>query len=104
MIAYNLCYSTCLGNIKEVFDEGGVKRFGVKLSGIGFKELIEEYGDSLIDKVIVTPNKVAFLKKDVREGVIPKILIEFLMTRIMLKKSSQYYDKYEKLLKSYSFK
>lgn len=37
----------------------------------------------------MTPNKVAFLKKEIREGIIPKILIEFLMTRIMIKKSTK---------------
>lgn len=29
MIAYNLCYSTCLGNLKELFQPGRIKRLGV---------------------------------------------------------------------------
>lgn len=29
MIAYNLCYSTCLGSIKELFKDGKVKKIGV---------------------------------------------------------------------------
>jgi len=29
MIAYNLCYSTCLGSIKELFKDGKVKKMGV---------------------------------------------------------------------------
>ena len=29
MIAYNLCYSTCLGSIKETFKEGKKKKLGV---------------------------------------------------------------------------
>lgn len=41
----------------------------------------------------MTPNKIAYVKKDIREGVIPRILLEFLMTRIMIKKSEGLYTK-----------
>ena len=52
--------------------------------------MLEEFTvEQLMQKVFVTPNQVAFLKKEVREGVLPKILIEFLMTRIMIKKSTR---------------
>jgi diketogulonate reductase-like aldo/keto reductase len=29
MIAYNICYSTCLGSIREIFKDGKVKKIGV---------------------------------------------------------------------------
>jgi hypothetical protein len=29
MIAFNLCYSTCLGSIKELFKNGKIKKLGV---------------------------------------------------------------------------
>lgn len=98
MIAYNLCYSTCLGNVDEIFKEGGKKRLGVRTVDIDFESLLDNYTkEELLSKIIVTPNKVAFLKKEVREGILPKILIEFLMTRIMIKRSSSLYDKYPKI-------
>jgi DNA polymerase zeta len=40
----------------------------------------------------VTPNKVAFVRKSVREGIIPRILLEFLMSRIMIKDSAKLYN------------
>lgn len=57
---------------------------------IDFKNLLDEFTEEeFLEKIIITPNKVAFLKKEIREGIIPKILIEFLMTRIMIKKSTR---------------
>ena len=92
MIAYNICYSTCLGPIEEKFNEKGEKRMGVnKVNNIDFKALFGDGDDvteeKLLKKVIVTPNKVAYIRKDVRLGILPKVLQEFLNTRIMLKKS-----------------
>jgi DNA polymerase zeta len=82
MIAYNLCYTTCLGNLNDGFRDGK-KRFGVSNTNIGFQ--VRE------DQVHVTPNNVCFLKKSVKQGIIPQILSEFLQTRIMIKKSSGLY-------------
>lgn len=95
MIAYNYCYTTCLGNIDELFFKG-TKRIGVtefaapqleELFGANYKEMKEE---DIMRKIIVTPNNVAFVRSFVREGIIPRILKEFLMTRIMIKRSMRH--------------
>ncbi|CAD8122430.1 unnamed protein product [Paramecium sonneborni] len=106
MIAYNLCFSTCLGSIKDDFVEGGKKRFGVVTTDIDFESLLKKYEDQdeLMKHILITPNNVGFLKKDVRVGIIPQILNEFLMTRIMIKKSTQLYDKYPKIQKQHGFR
>lgn len=80
MIAYNLCYSTCLGKIKAQ----QYKKFGVTyMRGDVFGE----------EDIIITPNNVAFVKKNVRIGFIPIMMHELLQTRIMIKNSMKSLDK-----------
>lgn len=69
MIAYNLCYSTCLGNITdEIVD--GEKRFGAKqntLIDLGY--LLDKNISNLDDlkkDVFLTKNKVGFVRKHIR--------------------------------------
>lgn len=92
MIAYNMCFSTCLGHIDDLW-KNGAKRMGVnedtrphiaELFGPNFENLTKE---EIMKKVIMTPNNVLFVRKSVREGIISRILEEFLMTRIMVKKA-----------------
>ena len=94
MIAYNYCYSTCLGHLDDLFIKDS-KRMGVNentniqyenIFGTEFKATKEE----LLQNFIISPNKVAFVRKHIREGVIPRVLQEFLNTRIMIKRSSKY--------------
>ena len=109
MIAYNYCYTTCLGNINDLLSTEAEKRFGVKNdTSIDFKYIFKSENDfkdldSIKDKIYIAPNKVAFVKKSVREGIIPKILHEFLVSRIMIKNSQRLYRDYpfiQKLLNS----
>jgi DNA polymerase zeta len=89
MIAYNLCYSTCLGNISDEI-KNGEKRFGAKLNtSIDLENLLGRHKDweGLKRDVFLTKNKVGFVRKHIREGIIPTILNEFLNTRIMIKDS-----------------
>lgn len=80
MIAYNLCYSTCLGKIKAQ----QYKKFGVtNMRGDVFDN----------EDIIITPNNVAFVKKNVRMGFIPVMMHELLQTRIMIKNSMKQVDK-----------
>jgi DNA polymerase zeta len=103
MIAYNLCYSTCLGSIKELFKDGKRKKLGVNEDMTIHLDTLaqlletnksdEELIEHLSSTVLVTPNRVAFVRKNLKEGFIPKILLEFLLTRIMIKNSSKLYRK-----------
>jgi DNA polymerase elongation subunit (family B) len=73
----------------------GTKRMGVyEFTNPDFKHLFGDKPDlkeeDLISKIIISPNKVAFVRKEVQLGIIPRILQEFLNTRIMIKKSMRY--------------
>ncbi|GFO03605.1 DNA polymerase zeta catalytic subunit-like [Plakobranchus ocellatus] len=83
MIAYNYCFSTCLGRLSclENAHEGPFE-FGctsLKMTPATLKK-IQKY-------VTVSPNGVVFLKSTVRRGVLPRMVEEILNTRIMVKKS-----------------
>ena len=53
--------------------------------------LSESQKDDIFNKIIVTPNMCCFVKPEVREGLLPKMLREILNTRIMVKKSMKLY-------------
>ncbi|GFS12492.1 DNA polymerase zeta catalytic subunit-like [Elysia marginata] len=83
MIAYNYCFSTCLGRLSclESAHEGPFE-FGctsLKVTPASLKKLHNH--------VTVSPNGVVFLKSNVRRGVLPRMVEEILNTRIMVKKS-----------------
>lgn len=76
MIAYNLCYSTCLGSIKELFKPGKFKKLGVSsemsmhLDSICECLLTHQDEDEMVralsNYIFITPNKVAFVKKNLK--------------------------------------
>ncbi|KAI0963568.1 hypothetical protein AcW1_000610 [Taiwanofungus camphoratus] len=79
MIAYNYCYSTCLGRIT---DFKGQNKFGVT-------ELRQPVGllDTLHDHINVAPNGIMYVKQDVRKGLLGRMLTELLDTRVMVKQA-----------------
>ncbi|XP_059153946.1 uncharacterized protein LOC131939568 isoform X2 [Physella acuta] len=83
MIAYNYCFSTCLGRLEclENSHEGPFE-FGCSSLNIDPKILSKEK-----DNVTVSPNGVVFIKSSVRKGVLPMMVEEILKTRLMVKKS-----------------
>ena len=91
MISNNMCYSTILGSVEEIVQENGKVRLGVaNPMNVHFSQVFPNPDidiSELREKLFVSPNKIAFLKKTVRQGIIPSILSEFLMTRIMIKQS-----------------
>ncbi|KAG8872386.1 DNA polymerase zeta [Tulasnella sp. 331] len=80
MIAYNYCYSTCLGRVGTF---QGKRKFGVlddlKLPP-GLLESVEEYTS-------IAPNGIMYVKPTVRKSLLAKMLTELLDTRIMVKQA-----------------
>lgn len=78
IIAYNLCFSTCLGKVAP----GKTKVLGVTSYTVDTKVLSE-----MKDHLFITPNGVMYVPPEVRPGVLPRLLQEILSTRIMVKNS-----------------
>ncbi|KAM0793277.1 hypothetical protein ACM66B_000738 [Microbotryomycetes sp. NB124-2] len=91
MIAYNFCFSTCLGRV-EPFK--GTTKFGT--SNLehppGLIELLK-------DHINISPNGMMFVKPRVRKSLVAKMLTELLDTRVMVKSSMKLIDKDKSLLK-----
>ena len=78
IIAYNLCYSTCLGKMTS---KSGEKKFGVTSLDlpVGMLSLLGQ------KNLTLTPNEVLFTSSQVRKGILPRLLQEILNTRVMIK-------------------
>ncbi|XP_025054657.1 DNA polymerase zeta catalytic subunit, partial [Alligator sinensis] len=81
VIAYNYCFSTCLGHVENLgkYDEF---KFGCTSLRVPPDLLYQIRHD-----ITVSPSGVAFVKPSVRKGVLPRMLEEILKTRIMVKQS-----------------
>ncbi|CCM07100.1 uncharacterized protein FIBRA_09427 [Fibroporia radiculosa] len=79
MIAYNYCYSTCLG---RVTDFKGQNKFGVTdlHQPAGLLETLQEH-------MHVAPNGMVYVNQDVRKGLLGRMLTELLDTRVMVKQA-----------------
>ncbi|KAE8233840.1 hypothetical protein CF326_g1124 [Tilletia indica] len=79
MIAYNICYSTCLGRAEPY---KGTSKFGCT-------EYDPQPGAFTLaeDRTHVSPNGVIYVKPDVRKSLLAKMLGEILDTRVMIKGS-----------------
>ncbi|SPO23464.1 probable catalytic subunit of DNA polymerase zeta UPR-1 [Ustilago trichophora] len=79
MIAYNLCYSTCLGRVAGF---KGTSKFGVTdyTPPKGLLSLLK-------DDVNISSNGLLFVKPSVRKSLLAKMLSEILDTRVMVKGS-----------------
>ncbi|KAL3678075.1 hypothetical protein R1sor_021031 [Riccia sorocarpa] len=78
IIAYNLCYSTCLGKLSAD---------NPKILGVTNLKLEPGALSALKESMIITPNGIMFAPKEVLPGVLPRLLQEILSTRIMVKKA-----------------
>lgn len=93
VIAYNYCYSTCLGHV----DSQGTPdefRFGCTSLRVPPELLYQLRND-----ITVSPNGIAFVKSSVRKGVLPCMLEEILNTRIMVKQSMKTYKQDKALMR-----
>ncbi|CAH0515493.1 unnamed protein product [Peronospora belbahrii] len=82
IIAYNLCYSSLLGRLKDGMNPELETSLGVVDFTPNATSLLQ-----CKDDIIVAPNGTLFCPKTYRHGVLPLILDEILSTRIMVKKS-----------------
>ncbi|EJD53321.1 DNA/RNA polymerase [Auricularia subglabra TFB-10046 SS5] len=80
MIAYNYCYSTCLGRVEG---QQSHQRLGVRPE---FK-LPPGLLDKLQDYISVAPNGIMYAKKEVRAGLLGRMLQELLDTRVMVQQA-----------------
>ncbi|KAF3004025.1 DNA polymerase zeta [Curvularia kusanoi] len=89
MIAYNLCYSTCLGRITSW--RGRNK--------MGFMDFKREPGllGLVQDHINIAPNGMMYVKPEMRKSLLAKMLGEILETRVMVK-SGMKQDKDDKIL------
>ncbi|KAJ7418270.1 DNA polymerase zeta catalytic subunit [Willisornis vidua] len=85
VIAYNYCFSTCLGHVENLGKYDAFK-FGCTSLRVPPDLLYQIRHD-----VTVSPSGVAFVKPSVRKGVLPRMLEEILKTRIMVKQSMKAY-------------
>ncbi|XP_020492360.3 DNA polymerase zeta catalytic subunit [Labrus bergylta] len=93
VIAYNYCYSTCLGHVES---QGTPDEFRFGCTSLRVPpELLYQ----LRNDITVSPNGVAFVKSSVRKGVLPCMLEEILNTRIMVKQSMKTYKQDKALMR-----
>lgn len=81
IIAYNYCFSTCLGRIEHI-GQNEPYEFGATTLRIKKSDALKLQG-----KVNYAPCGVAFVKSEVRQGILPRMLSEILNTRLMVKES-----------------
>nr|XP_033795711.1 DNA polymerase zeta catalytic subunit isoform X2 [Geotrypetes seraphini] len=81
IIAYNYCFSTCLGHVENL---GKPEAFSFGCTSLRVPpDLLYQ----IRHDITVSPNGMAFVKASVRKGILPRMLEEILHTRIMVKQS-----------------
>ncbi|KAH8553586.1 DNA polymerase zeta catalytic subunit [Umbelopsis sp. PMI_123] len=85
MIAYNYCYSTCLGKV-ENFNRDYVPSNQLKY-GMDTVEFPAEILKLMEDHINVSPTGLMFVKPSVRKSLLAKMLSEILDTRVMVKRA-----------------
>lgn len=81
VIAYNYCYSTCLGQVMDL-ETKERHQFGCSQLHVEEDEMKRLLASN---SVHVSPCGVAFVKKSVRHGILPKMLNELIVTRALVK-------------------
>jgi DNA polymerase zeta len=79
MIAYNICYSTCLGRVSKFRDSWKLGYTNHDLPR-GLLTLLEK-------DCFISPNGMLYVKSKVRKSLLSKMLTEILDTRVMIKAS-----------------
>ena len=81
MIAYNYCFTTCLGRVKYLASHRPFE-FGCTQLKVSPERL-----ENLRDQVTISPGGVVFVQRQIRQGILPRMLEDILTTRIMVKQS-----------------
>ncbi|KAG8221660.1 hypothetical protein J3R82DRAFT_1944 [Butyriboletus roseoflavus] len=79
MIAYNYCYSTCLGRVATFQDRNKL--------GVTDLDLPPGLLEKLQDYITIAPNGIMYVKPIVRQGLLGRMLTELLDTRVMVKQA-----------------
>jgi DNA polymerase elongation subunit (family B) len=101
IIAYNLCYSTCIGRPAHAASRNTPLRLGVSHYALPHGSLAHIKAETAAhadatphgaascsldpEDLVIAPNGVAYLPPAARPGVLPRMLREILATRIMVK-------------------
>lgn len=107
IIAYNLCFSTCAGQLEYHSTRSEMAMEGKSTGKVGpmsypedrtatvLKHHIKSTGVQSVKKnrMYVTPSRSMFVAESVVKGVLPQVLDEMLSTRAMLKKAAKQYKK-----------
>lgn len=87
MIAYNYCYSTCLGKLDYITNN--LKEFPLGFSSLRVStDFLKEHADN----INISPNGILFVNPTVRKGILSSILEEIIDTRLMVKKCLKMYN------------
>ncbi|KAJ1724305.1 DNA polymerase zeta, partial [Coemansia erecta] len=88
MIAYNYCYSTCLGSLEDIAagpEAAGTHDHSRHRLGVSSLDLPPGLLNALKEHITVSPNGVAFVKPSVRRGLLGRMLQELLESRIVIR-------------------
>jgi DNA polymerase zeta len=102
IIAYNLCFSTCLGRLDplRVRHEGqgivakpklGVLPYPEETTVRALSDVADRFGRAEALRCFVSPSGAVFVSRRVRCGVLPRMLHEILQTRFMVKAAMKKY-------------
>ncbi|XP_073038938.1 DNA polymerase zeta catalytic subunit isoform X2 [Primulina eburnea] len=89
VIAYNLCFCTCLGKITPPKEN---------CLGVSSYSADKHTLHNLRLELLVTPNGVLYVSSKVRKGILPCLLEEILSTRIMVKQAMKKLSPSQKVL------
>lgn len=96
MIAYNLCFSTCLGKIGTPSDS--ITPTTSKRMGVLNYELPTGMVSSMRDQIYCSANGVMYTKPEQRVGTMSRMLHEILETRVMIKEAMKAVKKTDPIL------
>ncbi|CAD5223802.1 unnamed protein product [Bursaphelenchus okinawaensis] len=90
-IAYNYCFSTCLGKMSRLLQD---HEQDIKLGALRYTTLEPEAMYKLLkrDQIHISPTGGVFVKEIVRKSILAEMLMELLDTRVMVKDSMKKYS------------